>query len=58
MTWYSLFNKIGKQPIKVVQHNNVYALLENPVTGKLERVELTLKYNTKGPYLVKDSKNL
>lgn len=29
MLWITLFNKIGKQPIKNTQHHHVYALLEN-----------------------------
>ena len=33
----------------------VYALLENPATGKTERLMLTLKYDAKGkPYLIKE----
>lgn len=34
MTWYTLFNKLGKQTIKALQSSKVYALLENPATGK------------------------
>ena len=55
MLYSSLHNKIGKQAIRYTQHNHVYALLENPRTGKLEKVYLILKYDAKGqPYLVKD----
>lgn len=54
MTWYTLFNKLGKQTIKTLQSSKVYAVLENPATGKVERLMLTLKYDAKGnPYLVK-----
>ncbi len=55
MTWYTLFNKLGKQTIKTLQSSKVYAVLENPVTGKTEKVMLTLKYDVKGkPYLIKE----
>lgn len=51
MTWYTLFNKL----IKDAQSSKVYALLENPATGKTERLMLTLKYDVKGkPYLIKE----
>lgn len=55
MTWYTLFNKLGKQTIKILQSSKVYAVLENPATGKTERLMLTLKYDAKGkPYLIKE----
>lgn len=55
MTWYTLFNKLGKQTIKSLQSSKVYALLENPATGKVEEIMLTLKYDAKGkPYLIKE----
>ncbi len=55
MTWYTLFNKLGKQTIKTLQSSKVYAVLKNPATGKTEKVMLTLKYDEKGkPYLVKE----
>lgn len=55
MTWYILFNKLGKQTIKTLQSSKVYALLENPATGKVEEIMLTLKYDAKGkPYLIKE----
>lgn len=55
MTWYTLFNKLGKQTIKTLQSTKVYAVLENPATSKTERLMLTLKYDAKGnPYLVKE----
>lgn len=55
MTWYTLFNKLRKMTFKDAQSSNVYAVLENPVTGKTEKVMLTLKYDVKGkPYLVKE----
>lgn len=53
MLWSTLFHKIGKQPLRITQHNHVYALLHNPKTHELERVELELKFDTKGrPYFV------
>lgn len=55
MTWYTLFNKLGKQTIKTLQSSEVYAVLENPATGKTEKVMLILKYDEKGkPYLIKE----
>ena len=56
MTWYTLFNKLGKQTIKALQSSKVYAVLKNPATDKTEKVMLTLKYDAKGnPYLVKEN---
>lgn len=53
MLWSTLFHKIGKQPLKVTQHNHVYALLTNPKTHELERVNLVLKYDAQSrPYFV------
>lgn len=53
MLWSTLFHKIGKQPLKFSQHNHVYALLRNPKTHEMERVNLELKYDAKGhPYLI------
>ena len=55
MTWYTLFNKLGKQTIKTLQASKVKAVLENPATGKTEEVMLALKYDTKGNlYLIKE----
>lgn len=55
MTWYTLFNKLGKQTIKTLQSSKVYAVLENPATGKVEEIMFTLKYDAKGkPYLIKE----
>ena len=54
MLWSTLFHKIGKQPLRITQHQQVYALLENPKSNKKEKVLLDLKFNTKGePYLLK-----
>lgn len=56
MFWSTLFNKIGKQPLRITQHNHVYALLENAKTHEYEKVRLALKYDKRGcPYLVKDN---
>ena len=55
MTWYTLFNKLKKMTFKDAQSSKVYALLENPATGKTKRLMLTLKYDAKGkPYLIKE----
>lgn len=57
MLWSTLFNKIGKQQLRITQHNHVYALLENAKTHEYEKVRLALKYDNHGiPYLVKDDK--
>lgn len=55
MTWYTLFNKLRKLTFKDAQSSKVYAVLENPATGKVEEIMLTLKYDAKGkPYLIKE----
>lgn len=55
MLWSTLYNKIGKQPLRNTQRNQVYAMLENPKTHQKEKVFLLLKYNTSGhPYFVRD----
>lgn len=57
MRWSTLFAKLGKQPLRFTQHNNVYAVLENPKTGEWESIPLTLKYDGHGhPYFIKDTK--
>lgn len=58
MLWITLFNKIGKQPIKNTQHHHVYALLENPKTHTVEKVYLDLRYDASGhPYFIKKNDN-
>lgn len=55
MFWNTLFDKIGKQSIKYCRQNQVYALLENAKTGRLEQVFLTIKYDAKGhPYFIRE----
>ena len=55
MLWSTLYNKIGKQPLRNTQRNQVCAMLENPKTHQKEKVFLLLKYNTSGhPYFVRD----
>ncbi len=57
MLWVTLFNKIGKQQMRHMQKNHVYALLNNPKTHETEKVYLALKYDASGhPYLVKEEK--
>ena len=54
MLWITLFDKIGRQPIKHTQHHHVYALLENPKTHTVEKVYLDLRYDASGhPYFIK-----
>ena len=56
MLWSTIFNKIGKQQMKFVNHNHAYALLHNSVTGELERVYLTLDYDRHGhPFFIEDT---
>ena len=43
MTWYTLFNKLRKMTFKDAQSSKVYALLENPATGKTERIDAYIK---------------
>lgn len=58
MLWITLFNKIGKQPIKNTQHHHVYALLENPKTHTVEKVYLDLRYDaSRHPYFIKKNDN-
>lgn len=57
MRWSTLFKKLGNQPLKITQNNNVYAVLENPATGEWEEIPLYLKYDAHGrPYFIKDTK--
>ena len=47
MLWSTLFGKLGKQPLKITQHQHVNAIID----GK--RIELDLKFEANGtPYLV------
>lgn len=58
MLWSTLFNRIGKQPLKITQHNHIYAVLENPKTHATERVYLELKYDAGGkPYFARSQKD-
>lgn len=55
MLWKTLWNRLGKLPLRITQHNHVYAILENSRTGRLEHVRLCLKFDTSGkPYFVKE----
>ena len=55
MKWSTLFQKIGKQPLRVTNHQTVHAILRNPKTRKMERVNLILRFNTDGsPYFIQD----
>ena len=56
MLWITLWNKIGKQPLKFTKYNHVYALLANPKTHRTEKVYLRLNYDASGhPYLIADN---
>lgn len=54
MLWSTLFNKLGKQPLKNTQHHHVHAILYNPVTHEPETIYLDIKFDAHTrPYLVK-----
>lgn len=47
MLWMTLWNKLGKQPMKITRHKHVHAIVD----GK--HYDMDLKFDTKGePYLV------
>lgn len=50
MRWFTLFKRIGKQPLKVTQNTDVILL-----TSKGE-VKLTLRYQNNKPFLIAESK--
>lgn len=55
MKWLTLWIKLGKQPIKITQNNDVYALLKNPKTNRYEHVPLCLKFDSHNkPYFVQE----
>ena len=55
MLWATLWRKLGRQPLKITQHNHVYALLKNPKTHEYDCVPLCLKFDTFGrPYFVQE----
>lgn len=58
MKWITLFNKIGRQPMKRMNTQPVYALLENPKTHRMEKVYLDLNFSQCGdPYLIRQKKS-
>lgn len=58
MKWITLFNKIGRQPMKRINSQLVYALLENPKSHRMERVYLDLNFSQCGdPYLIRQKKS-
>lgn len=55
MLWSTLWNRLGKQKLKIMQHNHVYAILENPKTHQWEKVNLCLKFDATGrPYFIQE----
>lgn len=47
MLWSTLFNKLGKQPLRITQHHHIHVIVE----GK--HYDMDLKFNAEGePYLV------
>ena len=57
MLWATLYNKLGRQPMKITQKQHVNAILQNPATKTLDTVFLELKFDTQGnPYFIQDTK--
>ena len=57
MRWLTLFNKIGKQPIRVTQEQDVYAILYDKKSHGYEKRYLCLKFDAQNrPYLIEDMK--
>ncbi len=55
MKWATLYKKLGKQPLTVTQHQEVFAVMKNPITGKTEQIPMRLCYSKKGAlFLVPD----
>ena len=55
MLWSTLWKQLGRQPLKVTQHNHVYALLHNPKTHNWDKVNLCLKFDATGrPYFIEE----
>ena len=55
MKWSTLFHKIGKQPLRVTQHQNVYAILYDKKSHQYVKRYLCLKFDEQGrPYLVEE----
>lgn len=53
MLWSTLYHKLGRQTLKFMQHNHVYALIKNPKTHKMDKVNLVLKFDATGrPYFI------
>lgn len=52
MKWTTLYNKIGKQSMKVTNHQDVYAIITDSKTHQTRRVPLLLKFDACGrPFL-------
>lgn len=55
MKWLTLFNKIGKQPLRVTQHQSVYAVLYDKKSHQYVKRYLCLKFDATGnPYFVEE----
>ena len=58
MKWVTLFTKIGKQPLKITQHQDVYAILYDKKSHQYVRKNLCLKFDTNNnPYLAEEIRN-
>lgn len=50
MKWKHLFDKLGKQPLRVTNHEHVHAKID--MNGTVYDIPLSLKFDTSGhPYL-------
>lgn len=56
MKWHTLYRKLGRQSGKTLDHT-VYARVFNPHTGRMDRINLMLKFDAYGkPYFVEERK--
>lgn len=58
MKWITLYNKLGKQPIKITQNQNVNVILYDKKTHSYIKKFLCLKIDKLGnPYFVEEVKD-
>lgn len=56
MKWHTLYRKLGSQRAKTLD-NLIYARVFNPHTGRMDRINLMLKFDAYGkPYFVEERK--
>lgn len=57
MRWLTLWDKIGKLPIKVTRQRDIYAILYDQKSHTYVKRWLMLKYDAAGnPYFIEDMK--